>query len=132
MPRTRHTQTHTHISKGETKRQTTHFRKDQGKGLRGPSARGINQDPPKKVASSEHLPTLQTKENSFVIWMTEDVLLFLYFLNQEELSKLEGKPISLGFLNNNHKVQQWVMSRAGKTKDHGQGRGSSLPFSISS
>lgn len=42
--------------------------------------------------------------------------MLLYFLNQE-LSKQEGKPITLGFLNDNHMVEQWVMSIAGKTED---------------
>ena len=56
--------------------------------------------------------------------------MLLCFLNQEELSKLEGRPIFLGFLNNNREVGQWITSTAGETKDHGRGGGSSLDFSI--
>lgn len=53
--------------------------------------------------------------------MTEDVLIIILFFLNQELSKQEGKPISLGFLSDNHMVEQWIMSIAGKTEDHGQG-----------
>lgn len=65
-----------------------------GQGTEGAKGREHKLRPPPKSCISSS----STKENSFVTWKTEDVLLS-YILNQEELSKQEGKPISLDFLN---------------------------------
>ena len=72
-----------------------------GQGAEGAKGKENKPRPLKKVAPLES-PTTPNKGRFFCDMDDWDVL--LCFLNQEELSKLEGKPIFLGFLNNKRKV----------------------------
>ena len=107
MPHTRHTQTLTHISKGKTKRQTTHLRKyqsplppwswggGQGEGLRWSRVRSINQDTPKKVASPE--PPTPNKGKFFCDMDDQRCVIIFIFLKPRGIIKPRRQTYIPGF-----------------------------------